>query len=298
MLRESERSPTMRHDGPVFRPPSEADSILLQATVGCSHNGCRFCGMYRDRRFRVRTPDEIAVDLAAAVAATPDRTRVFLCDGDALAMPQAALAEVLVAVRRALPSLTRLASYANARSIAGKSDAELGELRELGLRLLHLGLESGDDATLRAMNKHGDARYHVVQGLRARAAGLKLFVTVLLGLGGVERSTEHALATARALSEMQPEYVGALSLMLVPGTPLHADARRGAFVLPGPQGLLRELRTLLEHVELRGIFYANHASNHLPLRARLPRDRGAALGALDAALSGALPLKPEWLRGL
>ncbi len=288
----------MRQDGPVFRPPSEADSLLLQVTVGCSHNGCGFCGMYRDRRFRVRARHEIAADIAEAAARAPAGGRVFLCDGDALAMPQAALVEVLEMIRRELPAVSRVASYANARSIAGKTDADLAELRALGLRLLHLGLESGDDATLRAVNKYGDARLHVEQGQRARAAGMKLFVTVLLGLGGVARSAEHALATARALSEMQPEYVGALSLMLVPGTPLHDDAARGAFVLPGPRGLLRELRTLIERVELRGIFYANHASNHLPLRARLPRDRATALGALDAALSGALPLKPEWLRGL
>ncbi len=288
----------MRQDGPVFRPPSEADSLLLQVTVGCSHNGCGFCGMYRDRRFRVRDRREIAADIAEAAAHALAGGRVFLCDGDALAMPQAALVEVLEMIRRELPAVSRVASYANARSIAGKTDADLAELRALGLRLLHLGLESGDDATLHAVHKYGDARLHVEQGRRARAAGMKLFVTVLLGLGGVERSAEHALATARALSEMQPEYVGALSLMLVPGTPLHDAAARGAFVLPGPRGLLRELRTLIEQVELRGIFYANHASNHLPLRARLPRDRATALGALDAALSGALPLKPEWLRGL
>ncbi len=288
----------MRQDGPVFRPPSEADSILLQATVGCSHNGCRFCGMYRDRRFRVRTRAEITADLAEAAAQAPAAGRVFLCDGDALAAPQAALVELLEGIRRWLPSVSRVATYANARSIAGKTDAELGELRALGMRLLHVGLESGDDVTLRAMNKHGDARLHVEQGRRARAAGMRLFVTVLLGLGGVERSAAHAVATAQALSEMQPDYVGALSLMLVPGTPLHDAAARGAFVLPGPQGLLGELRTLLERVELRGIFYANHASNYLPLRARLPRDRAAALGALDAALSGALPLKAEWQRGL
>lgn len=288
----------MRYEGDVFRPPSEARSLLLQVTVGCSHNRCRFCAMYRDRRYRARELAEITADLAAAARERGERSRVFLCDGDALSLPQPTLLAVLRAIRQTLPAVTAVASYASARNLAGKTDAELLELRQWGLRLLHFGLESGDAPTLAAVGKQGDAAFHVLQGQRARAAGLKLFVTVLLGLGGTHRSAVHARATAQALSAMQPEYVGALSLMLVPGTPLHAEHERGRFILPDAMGLLRELRTMLELTELRGLFYANHASNYLPLRVRLPRERMAALARVDASLRGELPLRPEWLRGL
>jgi radical SAM superfamily enzyme len=160
-----------------------------------------------------------------------------------------------------------------------------------------MGLESGDDVTLRRVEKHGDSNLHADQAVRAHAANMKLFVTVLLGLGGRERSQEHALATARTLSAMSPSSVGALSLMLIPGTPLYEDLESGHFELPSPHEMLLELRTIIEHTEMRGVFYANHASNYLPIRARLPRDRNEALAQVDAALQGKVPLKPEWLRG-
>jgi radical SAM superfamily enzyme YgiQ (UPF0313 family) len=288
----------MSHGYDLFRPPSEAQSVLLPVTVGCSHNRCRFCGMYRDRRYRVRSWEEIEADLAVASAHEAHRERVFLCDGDALAAPQAVLVRVLAALPRFLPRVGRIATYAGAASIASKSDAELRELRALGLRLVHFGLESGDDATLAALDKACDARSHVEQGRRVRAAGMQLFVTVLLGAGGAERSREHASATADALSALQPEFVGALSLTLVPGTPLHRDEQRGAFALPPVPTLLGELRTLLERTDMRGMFYSNHASNYLPLRARLPRDRAAALDTVDRALQGSIRLRPEWQRGL
>lgn len=287
----------MDYEGPLFRPPSEADSILLQATVGCSHNGCRFCGMYRTKRFRLRELDEIRDDIALAREQAPRIGRVFLCDGDALAIPQPELVRILEAIRDGLPEVIRVSTYANAKSIAQKSDAELAQLRALNLKLFHLGLESGDDATLARMQKHGNAAFHVEHARRAQAAEIKLFVTVLLGLGGHTRSMQHAAATARALTEMNPSAVGALSLMLIPGTPLFADEQRGDFELPTPREMLFELRTMIEQTQMRGWFYANHASNYLPLRARLPRDRAEALTQIDAALAGRAPLKPEWMRG-
>ena len=286
----------MRYEGRIFRPPNEADAILLQATVGCSHNGCRFCGMYREKRFRVRSLDDIRADIAMARREFPAIGRVFLCDGDALAMPHGLLLQVLEAIRDGLPNVIRVATYANAKSIAQKSAAELLALRALNLKLFHTGLESGDDETLRRMQKHGDAAFHVDQAQRAQAAGIKSFVTVLLGLGGRSRWREHALGTAQALSRMNPSAVGALSLMLIPGTPLAADVERGAFELPSPHELLVELRTLVEHTEMRGMFYANHASNYLPIRARLPRDRDEALAQIDTAVAGRAPLRPEWMR--
>jgi len=265
--------------------------------VGCSHNGCRFCGMYRGKRFRIRSIDAIREDIACARVEFPRVGRVFLCDGDALAIPQPELIEILKAIQSGLPEVILVATYANAKSVARKSDAELADLRALNLKLFHMGLESGDDVTLARMEKHGDASFHVKQAERAHAAKIKLFVTVLLGLGGRARSREHALATASALSRMNPGRVGALSLMLVPGTPLHADVARGLFDIPSPRGMLFELRTLLEKTEIRGVFFANHASNYLPILARLPRDRAEALAQVDAALQGRIALKPEWMRG-
>ncbi len=288
----------MHYEGRIFRPPSEADNLLLQATVGCSHNGCRFCGMYRGERFRIKELDVVRDDIATAADLEPQPTRIFLCDGDALALPQPHLVEVLLEIRRQLPTVVRVACYANAKSIARKTDAELAELRALNLKLFHVGLESGDDVTLRHMEKHGDAAFHVDQGKRARAANIRLFVTVLLGLGGRDRSQDHAFATAAALSAMNPEWVGALSLMVIPGTPLHDDVEAGRFELPTPQQMLTELRTIVEHTTMHGMFYANHASNYLPLRARLPRDRDDALSLIDRALAGSVLLKPEWLRSV
>lgn len=287
----------MHYEGQIFRPPSEADAILLQATVGCSHNGCRFCGMYRNKQFRIKSMEQIRRDIEFARVNYRGVGRVFLCDGDALAIPQPRLVAILEAIQSGLPDVIRVTTYANAKSVERKSDAELQQLRALNLKLFHMGLESGDDETLRRMEKHGDSAFHVTQAARARAADIKLFVTVLLGLGGRERSAPHALGTARTLTAMDPSYVGALSLMLIPGTPLDADVRAGRFEIPSAHEMLLELRALIEHTSMRGVFYANHASNYLPIRARLPRDRAEALAQVDAALQGRIPLTPEWARG-
>jgi radical SAM superfamily enzyme YgiQ (UPF0313 family) len=288
----------LHYEGRMFRPPNEADAILLQVTVGCSHNGCRFCGMYREKRFGIKSLNVIRDDIAQARSEFPHVGRVFLCDGDALAIPHKQLVEILQAIRIGLPEVILVASYANAKSVAHKTEAELAELRALNLKLMHMGLESGDDATLLRMEKHGDSHFHVTQAKRAHAADIKLFVTVLLGLGGTARSREHAYATAHALSAMNPSRVGALSLMLIPGTPLYADVQRREFEIPSPRQMLLELRTIIEKTEMRGMFYANHASNYLPIRARLPRGRAEALAQVDAALEGRAPLKPEWMRGV
>jgi radical SAM superfamily enzyme YgiQ (UPF0313 family) len=254
--------------------------------------------MYREKVFRIREFRRIKADIAEAAADANPHARVFLCDGDALAIPHAELVAILDEIRLRLPGVVRVATYANAKSIARKTNEQLAELRSKNLKLFHMGLESGDDVTLRRMEKHGDARFQVEQGRRAAAAGVKLFVSVLLGLGGRDRSREHASATAQALSEMNPDWVGALSLILVPGTPLHDDAKAGRFELPPPRELLVELRTIVEQTSMHGMFYANHASNYLPLRARLPRDRSDALALIDAALQGQVRLKPEWMRGV
>jgi radical SAM superfamily enzyme YgiQ (UPF0313 family) len=289
----------MDHQGTIIRPPSEAGSVLLQVTLGCSHGRCAFCGAYLDKRFGIKPRETVLDDILYAARHLRDRRRVFLCDGDAMILPQARLTEILSLIRKHLPWVTRVGAYANAKSLKRKSDAELAELRGLGLGIVYMGLESGDDAVLKEMGKNGDAAFIVQQGRRARAAGFKLNVTVINGLGGVERSRAHAKATARALTRLDPDQVGALSLMLVPGTPLHARFERGEFQIPDARGILRELRSMLAGTELtRGLFLADHASNYLPLKVRLPSGKQGALERIDQALAGMTPLRDESVRRL
>lgn len=289
----------MDHQGRIIRPPSEAGSILLQVTLGCSHNKCAFCGAYDGKRFGIKDAATVSRDIEYAARHYPDQRRLFLCDGDALVLPQKRILAILAEIRERLPWVTRVGTYASAKSLRHKSDAELRALHEAGIGIVYMGLESGDDEILHAMNKNGDAADIVVQGRRARQAGFKLNVTVINGLGGVEHSMRHARKTAEALSAMDPDQIGALSLMLVPGTPLHGVWERGEFVLPDADGMLAEIREMLAGLNLtRGLFLANHASNYLPLKVRLPSGKQAALDMIDQALAGNVRLKPEAYRGL
>ena len=289
----------MHYEGNIIRPPSEAASILLQVTVGCSRNKCTFCGTYRGERFKIKPDAIINEDIEFAATHCQRQRRLFLCDGDALIIPQKRLLPLLLRIGRRLPWVTRIGAYANVKSLELKSEKELQELREAGLGILYMGLESGDDVTLKAIRKGAAAEKMIQMGRKAKAAGFKLSVTVILGIAGRERSMAHAEATGRVLSAMDPDYVGALSLMLVPGTPLHADWRQGRFPLLDSRDMLRELRTIFAGTRLsRGLFHANHASNYLPIKARLPRDRDAVLKLIDSALAGEIALKPEYMRGL
>jgi radical SAM superfamily enzyme YgiQ (UPF0313 family) len=289
----------MHYEGTIIRPPSEAHSILLQVTVGCSRNKCTFCGTYAGERFRIKSDDVILQDIAFAAAYCRRQRRVFLCDGDALIIPQKRLVRILEAIRDRLPWVTRVGAYANAKSLRLKNPDELQELRRLGLGILYMGLESGDDATLTHINKGAGADLMIAMGRKAREAGFKLSITVILGIAGRERSQIHARETGRVLSAIDPDYVGALSLMLIPGTPLYDEWQSGAFSLIEPAEMLAELRTILAETRLsQGLFHANHASNYLPIRARLPKDQQAVLGLIDRALAGEVALKPEYMRAL
>ncbi len=294
-----ERSDGMHYEGDIIRPPSEGDSILLQVTVGCSHNKCSFCGAHKGRRFAIKRDETILEDIAFAAQYCKRQRRVFLCDGDALIIPQTRLVDILSEIRTQLPWVTRVGTYANAKSLRMKTPEQLEELRGQGLGIVYMGLESGDDATLEGVRKGMSCASIIEEGRKARQAGIKLSVTVILGLAGPERSEVHAALTGQALSAIDPEYVGALTLMLIPGTPLHRDWEAGRFVLPGATEMLLELRTMVDHTRLsHGIFLANHASNYLPIRARFPRDRESTIELIDRALTGRMPLRPEWLRAL
>ncbi len=289
----------MHYEGNLIRPPSEARSILLQVTVGCSHNHCTFCGTYRDQRFRIKDKTTIMADIAFAAQHCRNQQRLFLCDGDALTIPQDSLLEILVEIKQHLPWVTRVGSYANAKNLQTKTVEQLQELKSYGLGIVYQGLESGDDQTLAQVDKRVDVPTMITQACKVRQSGITLSVTVILGLAGLERSQIHARKTADALTAIDPEYVGALSLMLIPGTSLHNDWQAGNFILPGPKEILAELRTMIAYTHLSdGLFTANHASNYLPIRAHLPAEKVAALKIIDLAIEDNLPLKPEWLRAL
>lgn len=289
----------MHYEGNIIRPPSEANSILLQVTMGCSRNKCTFCGTYTGERFRIKSDEIIIEDIAFASKYCKKQRRVFLCDGDVMIIPQKRLLTILEEIRKQLPWVTRVGLYANAKSLNMKSSEELKELKAHGIGIAYMGLETGDDLTLKAINKGADAEMMIATGKKAKEAGIKLSITVLLGIAGRERSRLHASETGRVLSAIDPDYVGALSLMLIPGTPLYRDYCSGKFVLIEPEEMLGELRTMIADTHLsQGLFHANHASNYLPVRARLPKDRDAVLRLIDEALAGKTALKPEWLRAL
>lgn len=289
----------MRYEGKLYRPPSEARSYIVQATIGCSHNLCTYCDMYRDKRFRVRELGEVLEDITMAGRAYPDMDKVFVADGDALVMDLDRWLTILSACRDTFSRFRRASCYATAENVLEKSPDELRTLCEAGLEMLYIGPESGDDVTLKRIVKGGTFAEHVEAANRAHAAGMQLSVIVLLGAGGVARSEEHARETGRLITEMDPAYVGALTLTVIPGTPQARMVEKGHFTLPTIPQLLREMRTIVEHAQPSStIFRTNHASSYLPIAGELPRDREQILHAIDLALHGDIPLKPEFMRGL
>lgn len=289
----------MRYDEPLFRPPSEADSFILQATLGCSWNACTYCAMYRGKAYQVRPLDETLADIAEAARYADDVRHVFVADGDPLGMTLDHWEPILGALATSFPRLRRVSTYATARNLLEKTPEELKRLRELGLSLLYIGPESGDDLTLRRIAKGASAADHVEAASKAREAGMELSLIFLLGAGGRERSEEHARASGRLATAMDPRFLSTLTLTVVPNTPMAKLEDQGRFELPDVHELLTELRWFIEEAHPSGaIFRSNHASNYLPIGGRLPRDREAILAAIDEALAGRVRLRPEWARGL
>lgn len=300
----------MRYVEPVYRPPSEAMSLLIQATVGCSAASaghCYFCGSWLfaktmpEKKFRIRPMEEILEDLQAARSYYGAHIRkVFFLDSNALAMKTVRLAEITREAYRLFDGLERVSVYACARDILRKSRDELEGLREAGLKLLYLGLESGNDRVLDLHSKGVDSGRTVEACNRAQEAGLDLSVTVILGLGGLELSVGHAVDTGRVISRINPRYMGALTLMVVPGTPVHDWIEKGEFEIPDQAGILEELETMIENIEVKRemVFRTNHASNYLPLKGTLPGDKAHMLELIGRAKSGRIALRSEKMRGL
>lgn len=289
----------MHYEGIIIRPPSEAESVLIQVTVGCSHNKCTFCGTYKGVRFRIKDDAVIDADIRYAAKHLSFLRRVFITDGDALILPQRNLVWLLTRIRDEMPWIQRVGLYGNAKSILRKTSEELEELRQLGLGIVYMGLESGDAQVLREIKKGVTPERLIEAGRRIRKAGLKLSVTAILGLAGQERSLDHARATGEVLTAMDPNYVGVLTLMVLPNTDMGRRVQDGEFELISLPELLRELREILFHtVMTRGLFFANHASNYLPLKVKMPGDKEKALNTIDEALQGKIALRAEWMRGL
>lgn len=290
----------MRYEGKIFRPPSEADAYILQATIGCSWNRCTYCDMYRDKPYRLREMDAVLEDLRTAVAIAKSRVdKLFVADGDALGMSVERWLPILEAARGGFPLLRRVSCYATAINVLQKTPEELATLRAAGLTRLYIGPESGDDATLKRIAKGSSFAEHVEAAARARAAGIELSVIVLLGVAGTARAREHAEATARLITAMDPAFVAALTTTVIPKTPLHKLQVTGRFELPSVADMLAELRTIVDEARpTDAVFRTNHASNYLALGGRLPRDRAKIVETIERALDGEICLRPEWARGL
>jgi len=289
----------MHYEGMMIRPPSEADSILLQVTLGCSHNKCTFCSTFRDKRFNIKKDDIIFEDIEFARQYCRRQNRVFLCDGDVMIIPQKRLVNILKQIKERLPWVERVGLYANTKGIGMKTDEELKELHDLGVKIAYMGLETGDDLILKEIRKGADSKKMITMGKRIKKAEIKLSVTVIIGIGQRERSAVHARETGRVLSAIDPDYVGALSLMLVPGTELCDQYEKGEFILIEPEEMLEELGFMLASTHLsNGYFHANHASNYLPIRAKLPEEKEKTLELISQALKGKVALRPEFLRAL
>jgi radical SAM superfamily enzyme YgiQ (UPF0313 family) len=285
---------------PLFRPPAEADSFILQATLGCSWNACTYCAMYRAKRYLVKPLDEILAHIAEVGARFgPEVRHVFVADGDPLAMDLGHWEPILRALAAAFPRLRRVSTYATARNLLEKTPTDLARLRALGLSLLYIGPESGDDVTLRAIAKGSTAAEHVEASSRAREAGMEQSLMFLLGVAGQDRSEEHARASGRLATAMNPRFLSTLTVTVIPDTPLARAIDAGRFQLPDVPGLLAELRGFIAEARpTAAILRSDHASNHLPIGGRLPRDRDSILASIDAALAGQVPLRPTWARGL
>ena len=291
----------MKYEGMIYRPPSEAESLILQVAIGCSHNKCTFCGSFKDKKFRVRSFEEVKEDVDEAKQYARYIKKVFIADGDALIIPQKRLLPIVDLIRDSFPKLERIGVYGNTKSILKKSVDELKDLKERGLGIIYLGIESGDQVVLDRVCKGTLLDKTAEAAQRVKDAGIILSVTVLLGLGGVERSAIHAEETGKFLSRIDPDYAGALSVIVVPGTVLADEVRNGTFKVPDPYQLLEELYIMINATNVTHMFFAsNHASNYLPVKAWLPEEKENILRAIRRVLDQRDPsmLRPEFLRAL
>jgi len=290
----------MYYEEPVYRPPSEARSLILQVTLGCSHNGCRFCYMYKGKRFRVKPWERLKAEIDESAAIRPGTTRIFLADGDAFVLATDKLVRIIDYLYASFPSLQRVTAYATPQNLLAKSVDEMSRIREKGLTILYYGLETGDAELLERIGK-GATPDEMIEGCRkANEAGFKLSITVVLGLGGRNESRRHARETARVLNGIQPRYLSALTLMLGHHEEEYRRGMESGFEFNSVQDSILELREMITELDTdRCIFRSNHASNYLPLAGTLLRDKERLLEEIEFALrEPGGRLRDEWMRGL
>ena len=289
----------IEYDPPVYRPPGEWRSFLVQATIGCSHNGCTFCGMYKGKKFRIRSMDDIIGDIREAAAFYNQYEKVFLCDGDAIVMKTEDLLEIIGEIKKDFPHCRLISTYAGPRSTLSKTPEELKILHEAGLGRAYLGIETGMESLLQSTNK-GVSRAEMLEaGLRLRNAGIDLWGIILIGLGGKPLSMENARETAKLINEMQPNHLSAMNYTPVEGTKLGNQALRGEFQVLSAKESLMETAELIRNLEVSGMhFTSDHASNYLPLKGTLNEDRDKLLRLIDGAIGGKVAVRSEASRGL
>ena len=293
----------MRYEGNVFRPPSEARSYILQCTVGCSHNQCSFCSMYKDKRFHKRPLDDILEDIRMARDYYgPGIQKVFLADGDALIMEQEELLTIIPTLYKTFPYLNHLGVYSSPWSILGKTDEQLKELKEAGITIAYLGVETGDPELLKAIHKGVTVDQMVEAGQKIRRAGIQLSCTVILGLAGrTPQATRHAIETGKILTRIQPDYVGALTIMIEPRTEIYKKYKNGEFEPPKPFEVLDELRLIIANMDMENCeFRSNHASNYLAVKGHLPDDKEVLVKNIERIIreNDSTYLRPEYFRAL
>lgn len=290
----------MRYEGTVYRPPSEASSLIIQLTIGCARNTCTFCAMYKDKTFRVRELNEVVEDLQMARQYYRKGLvkRIFLADGDALIVKTADLLFILAKCKEIFPEVERISVYGAPKDIIYKTPGELKELKAAGLDLVYMGIESGDDTVLREVQKGVTAAEMIEAGKKVRAAGMDLSVTLISGLGGRKHLWNHALNSAKVISEIQPEFVGFLTLMIEPGTPMYDQLQAGQIELLYPEEVLEEMKLFIENVDSDGtVFRSNHASNYIALGGTLNKDKPRLLDQIEKA-GKQKNYRPESYRGI
>ena len=291
----------MIYEEPVYRPPSEAYSLILQVTIGCKHNACSFCGMYREKTFRIRSWEEIKADIDYCKDNYLHVNRIFLADGDALAMETKQIVRILDYLYKVFPSLERISMYAGPKDLLGKSPEELKEIHDHGVQILYMGIESGSDIILKQIHKGVTSEQMIEAGKKALVAGFDLSATLILGLGSTEMSQEHAIESARVASAINPSYLALLTLMVMENTPLYRKIQSKEFKLLTAEQSLAELKMIIENLELNNcVFRCNHASNYLPVKGILNQDKDKLVQMMDSVLKNPdqIKLKPEFLRGL
>jgi len=289
----------MKYEGSIYRPPSEAYSLIVQITIGCSHNKCTFCSMYKDKKFRIRDIQEIKEDLLEASKVYKNIKRIFLADGNALAMKTADLLEILLYIKEFFPVCKRVGIYSAPKDILRKTDEELATLKSAGLGIAYMGVESGSDVILRNINKGVIASEMIEAGKKMMRSGIKLSVTLISGLGGKKLWREHALESAKVISAISPDYLGLLTLLLESGTEMYQQVENGEIELLSPKEIMMETYELLSNIDVKDcIFRSNHASNYVALEGTLPKDKAGLLKQLETIIEDDFDYKGEFFRRL